>query len=67
MKRKEIIEMCESHRLVVVSITRNKHWKVRVRRPDGTERNVIFPSSSSDYRMIKNKSSQLGNIASGNE
>jgi hypothetical protein len=67
VKRKEVIEMVEHHGLAVVSIVRNSHWKVRVRRRDGTERYVIFSCTSSEYRAMKNKAAQLRNIATGAE
>lgn len=67
MKRKEVKEMVENHGLELVSLSRNNHWKARVRRTDGTERMVTFPTSTSDWRAMKNKNSQLCNIASGAE
>ena len=67
MKRREVKKMVEAHGLVLVSATRVNHWKVRVRRRDGTERDVIFPTSTSDWRALKNKAAQLRNIASGAE
>ena len=65
MKKKDVISMVESYGLAVVRVVRNKHWKVWVRRSDGTESCVIFPSSTSDFRAMKNKDAQLRRVANG--
>lgn len=67
VKRREVIEMVKTYGLELVSLSRVNHWKARVRRRDGTERMVTFPTSTSDYRALKNKGAQLRNIASGAE
>lgn len=65
MTRREVEEMVASHGLVLISLTRNAHWKARVRTPGGAERNVGLPTSCSDVRGLKNKSAQLKKIAAG--
>ena len=48
--------------LELLSIDRNRHWKVRVRvTATGQEANIIMPTSSSDVRALKNKVSQVRN------
>lgn len=59
--------MVEAFGMTVVSIKCSKHWKVRVRRRDGSERVVSFPTSTSDHRAMRNKRSQIQNIANGAE
>lgn len=67
MKKRDVLKMISKYPLTVVSITCATHWKVRVRRRDGTERNVTFPNTESDNRALKNKAAQLRNIAYGAE
>lgn len=62
MKEREIREMVASAGLSVVDIQRNRHWKVTVATPSGTCK-VIFPTSVSDYRGLKNKVAHLRNLA----
>lgn len=65
MKRRDVEQMLARFGLELVRLTRNCHWKARVRRRDGSEATVTFPTSTSDHRAMKNKMSQLQNIASG--
>lgn len=65
MRRREVEQMVAKFGLTLVKLTRVNHWKAVVRRCDGTETTVIFPTSTSDYRALKNKAAQLRNIASG--
>ena len=67
MRRREVEQMIAEFGLELVNLTRNNHWKARVRRRDGTEATVIFPTSESDYRALLNKAAQLRNIATGAE
>ena len=67
MKRREVEQMVAKFGLELVKLTRINHWKARVRRRDGSETTVMFPTSTSDYRAMLNKAAQLRNIASGAE
>lgn len=56
---KDIKKLIESEGGEVVSIICNKHWKARIRRPDGTEFTGVFSLTDSDGRAAANRRSDI--------
>lgn len=56
---KEIRELLSKHDLTVLSVTLNKHAKIRLQAPDGRTYLLICSRSPSDHRAIQNINSDI--------
>jgi hypothetical protein len=65
MNERDIARICEAEGVTLVSVTRGKHWRARIRASDGRERNLNFPCSPSDVRAERNKRRDLRAFAKG--
>lgn len=65
MKKHELAPFLEECGLRAIEVRRSKHWKVLVERSDGSRTTVSIPTTPGDWRALRNKRSQLTNIAKG--